>query len=878
MKTLFVIANTPVNRGHYLNHSTQQSVGFRLSAQLVLLFALFSHQVFSNELPAAVSSKGWASQSHSYDEWYRQAIIDGKEKRFTESLSILSALHLADPKNIRVLADYITVLTWAQLPQSALKFGEKLDVSSAPIYVLNNLARTARDTAQYALALHYYDALIMRQPSELDPKLGKILTLIDAKQFNDAESTISHLRELKPNNIAVLQAMSYLGQRANRPAIVADANMRILNINAQSINNPNPNNQNISNQTTSNQTISNLNTEAAKHLIAAASELGAEEQAFALAEQYPQSIDEKGLVAIQNNSAAFHVNWDKYTFLDISKRFEDADIALQTLDAACQCDWATLDLNIAQNRRLTYDRILALRDRFRMTEVKAYAEAILQSNRAGKTQIDLPAYILDAMGDAYLYLKNPQIALYYYECSLKKAPDNFETKISKFYALIEAERFTSATQFIDQTNTQEQPFRVSADGKVTRENSKKLRAELSSYMVRAYGDKLAFAEEKIATLAETGPQNTDLKAATAIIHRWRGWPEKSQAEFVRLLEDYPENNSFKVGLTDTMLDLSEWREAEHAIRPIVQHYPEDLNVQRLARRWMLRNERELQLDFNTGKSNGPTIGARSGAASGRIYSAPIDYDYRLFAQTRYDYGDFIEGNTSAFWPGVGAEYRARDWRVTAELNTTSLGHNGVSPEISVDYRVNDYWTLSSRAGINTADAPLRGLRVGTSADVLQLAAAYRLSDLTQASTSLGITNLSDGNQRKSFSLAMSQRITTLPHYKADLLLRLDTSSNDDVNTAYFNPERDSEISAVIDQRYVQWRAYDQSFSHRLQLGLGTYYQKNFGSDPSWVASYAHEWRWENRFELDYGVSLKRHAYDGTLETNKQLFGRLNWLF
>ena len=843
---------------HYLRDVPPKSAkhvakSFKLLGSLLFLSVVLTHNISAKEIALNPPTGDWISQPHTFDEWYKQAIIDGKEKRFNESLSVLGALHLAEPQNVRVLADYITVLSWANFPQFALKFGEKLDPTTAPIYVLNTLARTARDTAQYPLAIRYYEALISRQPNEIDPKVGKIMTLVDAKQFTEAEDSIRALRVVAPSNVALLKAMSYLGQRSNQPVITADANMQLLKLNANYA-------------------------EAAKHLISASSELGAENEATALTQQYPQSIDEKGLVALKNNSAAFHINWDKYSFSDINKRFEDADIALKTLDSACQCDWAKLDLNVAENRRLMFDHILALRDRFRMVEVTAIAESILQSNRARTTSIDLPAHILNAFGDAYLYQKKPKTALYYYECSLKKAPSNFETKMSKFYALVEAEYFQQATSYIDSVNTAEAPYRTSTNGKISRENSDKFRAELASYMVRAYGDNLAYAEVKVAKLSETGPLNNDLKSATALIHRWRGWPEKSQAEFNRLLTDYPQNISSQVGVADTMLDLNEWREAEATIKTAYANYPEDLNVQRVNRRWMLHNERELQFDFITGESNGNQLGSRSTAANARIYTAPIGYDYRVFAQTHYDYGSFIEGNASALWPGIGAEYKARDWRITAELNTTSLGNNGVSPEVTIDYRANDYWSFGARAGINTADVPLRGLRIGTSANVLQLSMAYRLSDLTQFAASAALTDLSDGNKRETLGLALTQRLITTPHYKADLGLRIDTSRNDVVIAPYFNPEQDFEVSALLDQRWTQWRDYDKSFTHRLQLGIGSYNQKNFGNDASWIASYAHEWRFENRFELDYGVSFKRHAYDGVLENNKQLFGRINWLF
>jgi biofilm PGA synthesis protein PgaA len=72
--------------------------------------------------------------------------------------------------------------------------------------------------------------------------------------------------------------------------------------------------------------------------------------------------------------------------------------------------------------------------------------------------------------------------------------------------------------------------------------------------------------------------------------------------------------------------------------------------------------------------------------------------------------------------------------------------------------------------------------------------------------------------------------------------------------------------------------YDRSFSHRLQLGVGEYWQKNFGSEMTWLLSYEQQVRWDNRFEVDYGVSRSRHPYDGTNEVSTQFFAKLNVLF
>jgi biofilm PGA synthesis protein PgaA len=62
------------------------------------------------------------------------------------------------------------------------------------------------------------------------------------------------------------------------------------------------------------------------------------------------------------------------------------------------------------------------------------------------------------------------------------------------------------------------------------------------------------------------------------------------------------------------------------------------------------------------------------------------------------------------------------------------------------------------------------------------------------------------------------------------------------------------------------------------MGAGDYWQKNFGSDLTWMASYEQQFRWDDQFEIDYGVTRSRHPYDGVKELATQYFVRLNLLF
>lgn len=778
----------------------------------------------------------------------RQAALQlARDGNFDMAIPAFIAMIKDAPGDVGIKVDYIVVLTWANRDRDALVEANGMEVKSLPSYCLNALAKAARNTKQFPTAIDYYEQLIVREPSKLDPVLGKILTLIDAGRVVDAESLLLKLRQQYPNDADVLRALSYFGQESGRPIVAIDANTRLLALNSQDF-------------------------EAVRALVRAAREAGATPQALALAKQYPNVISQVEVDKINNDSAAQYIAWGRYSPRDPAQRFVDTDKALAKLDEACQCDWSKLDLKVGINQNLLFDRMLALRDRYRMQEVIAHYQYLWHSN------VEIPAYVLNAVGDAYLYKRMPEEAIKVYDASLLKAPDNIETKYSKFYALVELERFDDARTHIDSLSKSTMAFRQRPKNPVIRADDNKLTADSKAYYLYAYGDDLATAERHFQALNNIGPMNNDVRMALGEIWRWRGWSELAEQRFIDINHDYPDSVQAKINLAETRLDLRDWQVAETAIQPIAKEYPENATVQALERRWLLHNKRQLSLDGFSSQSSGSTFGSRTQGLNAVLYSSPINYNYRAFVSTKYDHATFVEGTGNVTYPGVGVEYTNRDWRLTGEISQASLSKIGVTAAVTADYRVNDRLSFATSLESNSTQMPLRGLKTGISGDLLSASAAYRWSDLTRASAGIGYLNVSDGNNRQSLNLQFDRRLITQPHYKLTAHLRADNSRNTKMDAIYFNPERDLDTSVVLDNEWMLWRRYDRSFSHRLQVGAGNYWQKNFGSDTTWMISYEQGFKLNDSFEVNYGILRSRHPYDGTNEHSTQLFTRLNLLF
>jgi biofilm PGA synthesis protein PgaA len=808
-----------------------------------LFFLTFVLLMFSEPLYAVETN----SLDTDLDARRHLALVSAQNGDFDESFIAYSSLIKDFPDSVAIKFDYIVVLTWAKKNQEALDLSKLIDINTAPIYCINALARAARDSGKYSQALLLYEEVEQRNPNDLDPVLGKILTHIDAGEFDVASSILSTLRQKYPNNIEVYRALSYLGQQTNQPVRVIDANTHILELN-------------------------NKDKVAARALIVAAREAGATTQAMMLVYKYPGAVEKNEVDKINNDAAARFITWGQYSVTEPANRFVDTDKALEKLDESCHCDWNSLDLSLDGNQNLVFDRIVALRNRYRMKD------AIDQYKKLDQSKINSPSYVLTAVGDAYLYKHMPEEALKAYDNSIAKDPSNIETKFSKFYTLVELERFDDATILIDSLSKDVPSYRSRTKNPVIRPNETKLEIDSKIAYLLAYGDDLAGAEAKFQALRNIGPLNYEVEVALAEIWRWRGWPERAELQISKTNQDYPSETLPKVILANSHLDLRDWRVAEVETQSLVNYYPENLSIQELNRRLQLHNRRQLTVDGYTSQSSGSTFGSRGKELNAVLYSSPFDYNYRAFLSGQYEYANYPEGIGHAFFTGIGLEYTNRDWLLAGALSQATPTNNGITSTLSAEYRVNDYWSLASLLDINSSQMPLRGLRIGTSGDLINVSSTYRWSDLTRASIVAGYMSMDDGNQRELINIGIDRRLITRPHYKLTTHISVGASHNNESDVAYFNPASDVDTKIILDNEWMLWRRYERSFSHRLQIGAGEYWQKIFGTDVTWSISYEQQIKWDDAFEIDYGVERNRHPYDGVNEIATQFFARLNLLY
>ncbi len=779
----------------------------------------------------------------SPESLHRQAVEAARQGDYANAVDLLRRLVREHPEREGFLHDLAVVLSWSGDEHGAVELLPRISPYEAPRYVVAVLARSARNTGLPGISLDFYQALLQRWPDDEEGRIGLALTLASAGEYEAARARIAAFLRDHPDNLEGWRARAWINARAGDALRAAAAWREVLRRHPE-------------------------DREALRGLVGSLRDLGAPQLALELLGQHPAAAGEELERVLQADLAAQTIRWGELPPPSPERRFEVTDRALGRLDAACRCDWERLDLSRPLNRRLLFDRMVALRDRVRMTEVEHHYR---QLQEAG---ISLPDYALLAAGDALLYLRRPEEAGAIYRRVLERDPRNYNARLSLFYALVEQERHHEALALIDALAASEPVWRRTRDGRGRLQNPRRFTADLTAAMARAYADDLPAAQERLQALLELGPENTELQQELATVWRWRGWERRAYATYLRLLGQEPSLTGARIGAAAASLDLQRYREAEQRVTTLARKYPENLHVQRELRRWQLHNRPVFIAETGYGSSTGGTFGTEEWLGQFWIYSSPLRYNWRGFFHDRYEEAVFTEGTGHNHRPGVGLEYRREGLTLSGELSAGTADNGAVGLALDGLWRADDHWSLGAVAEMNSASMPLRGQHAGIRGHRLGLKAGYRWHESREAGATLDYMHMSDGNNRYALSGNLRQRLLTRPLWRIEGRLDAYASHNTLRGPIYYNPENDLSLEASLDTRWVMFRRYEQEFAHRLTLSGGGYWETGFPGDHTWALRYQHEWKFSDRFSLGLGYSRARRVYDGGVEFQTRYFGTL----
>jgi biofilm PGA synthesis protein PgaA len=785
------------------------------------------------------------------DEAFAQAVAAARAGRFDEALPTLAALAAAHPGADRYRYDYAVVLGWAGRHAEALEQGAGIDRARAPAYVLEALGKSARSLGRSAEAAEILATAVRRFPDRIEGHIGLAFALAESGRGEEAERALDAIPAARRESAEVIAARAYLAeQRGDDHAALALYERTLARDPA--------------------------NHAALRGRIFAAARIGAASRAVELAEAVPGLVSPAELAALRADRTAARIRWGAIAAAQGTgpARFAALEAALAESDALAERFSVHAGALDRLERQLLFDRLVGLREAYRMPEAIALYERLVAAG------IAVPAYARLAAAGAYLHLERPESARDLYAGVLAAQPDHFAANLGLFYALVETEDHEGAAQHIDRL-VAITPRTLHAYSPLTeRPNPEYQIARAAQSMAPAYADRLARAEAATAGMVEAAPFSMPLRANAAAVALMRGWPRRADEGLRWVLAAEPDNGIADAERVGPLLAMHEFRAAERAVAHGVAVAAEDKRALLAADRWRVHNLRELYVDAAFGRSSGgaPT-GTRDYAIDAWLFSQPLGYDWRAFAHGYFAQARFEDGPFDWQRLGVGVEYRVRDLRLTGEVNG-GVGDGGSRVGLAA---AGQWWRddhLSVSAGVQTQSnaIPLQARAAGVSGWSAGGGATYRVSESRSFAGAADVLDFSDGNLRTVLGATWFERLVTGPVFKLDLTAGLYASANTRDDAPYFNPRRDLTPSAVLAADWLTWRRYDRSFRQRLSATLGAYWQDGFGTGAVSGAQYEHVWELDRRLYLRYGIGTLSRPYDGERTRRDYALVTLDWRF
>jgi len=578
----------------------------------------------------------------------------------------------------------------------------------------------------------------------------------------------------------------------------------------------------------------------------------------------PEDPADVGAREIRAAIRAMNAGWtaERYVALDRALAANAARIA--EADAA----QAT-----ARSRRLRLDRVEALVLRGENAPALALGAQLAR-------EAPLPAYVLAALGDAQLRLRQPEAAVAQYQAALALEPDRVEWRQALYFAELEAEHHTAADAVIADLETR------SADAPDA------VRRETAILAARAalYANRPALAEARIDAVLATAPDHAGARQTAAGIAAARGEPRRAEAIDRDLLAARPADIDARIGLAEALRAQGDRVGAAAIADELAATAPEHPGVARLGRDQAVLARAEFDSRIEVGRGAGSVTGNEDLDWHTYLYSAPIDGRWRVFGHHLQSASDYAGGSPRHERVGLGAEYTVRDWQTVAEVGQALDNGRDQSLSLRTAWAVDDHWSARLGAEHNTDDVPLKGRSrdFQTLADRYSASVAYRWNE--SRALSLGVTrhDFNDGNTRTAFSLGFTQRLLSAPRYRLDLSADAYTSQGERVDVAYYNPKRDLVLSLGLEAQITGWRRYDHSLTHIVGVTAGRYHEQAYGfggaADPDYgwnvfhAVRYGHRWQLGPALAVDYGVGVRMFPYDGQQEHRSYLYAGVNWRF
>jgi biofilm PGA synthesis protein PgaA len=766
----------------------------------------------------------------------------------------------ANPQNDRVVYDLVTLKDQAGQHGDVIQYARLILVPATPSYALKAFGHSARMINRPQEAEAAYQLVLKKTPNDTEALAGLAYVRMTQNRFLQArDHIVSHLPKVASRytrrDFPLLVALAELHERQGDWLLAASVYQDVLRLDPGF-------------------------RYALRGRVFALERADAPYLAKRLADSAPEAFNAEEKRRLAHAAAAQLVGLGRAQagIGEDASRFSTTDRAL------AQSAQVLREFGPAATTQ--FDRLVALRDRGRMTEAVELHQALVASN------VRVRAYAKAAAADAYLYLQRPEMARDLYlealaDTSAAGGVPDPEWQFSLLYAYSEAEQHDEALALADRMLKETPLLSPRSVPGIERSNPAYVRAALMAALVRLYADRPQEAEARLKLLLERAPDNQDVRAAWASLQAARGRPRAALDEFMVLQVDSPASITAALGRGNMLLALNEYGAARSILPPLLETSPERRSIQDFARRIDLYGSPQLRVETNIGRG-AEAAGAES-VFDAALYSAALTETlgerYRVFTHVSRSQstirsagpgnadGDFVPRTRG----GVGVNYRSQAITAEAQVNraVTTAAKTGLAAAVA--WTPNDPWSARAVLDTNVNDLPPAAFRERTTGKLLKLEASWSAKEARRIGGDISHLRFSDGNNRNAGQAWWTERWVTGPVFKLDTTLGLYGSRNSARDRPYFNPTRDRQASVSARAEWLTARRYARSFRQRVIGTGGMYWQEGFDRGRTGDLRYEHEWSGSDAVALRYGVGRSVHPYDGNPEGRNYGYFVVNWV-
>lgn len=778
------------------------------------------------------------AQTAAYEEWIQQA----RQGFYTPALEGLEQYQRENSEELRVQLDLIRVNHWAGHPAEVLRLYQDLPSNALlPADVLLIAARTYKDSQQWEPALRLYREGTLRFPIQQAFITGLCMTLADAGQTANALQCAQTLQPATQQNYQYLLTLSYIYRVSGQSHEALRASQYALALK--------PNEAEVI-----------RNHDLALHAA------GLHRQALEWQAQHASLFSTSEQRSRQADYAAELTRLAPQPTRTFAERFVLANRAVQLQDQLVNSDKGLENPIFIQ--RVYGDRLIAIDVREDMVP-----SVDISPERA--TQY--PAYAYGSLGALQLRSRKPEQAVASYQHALAQPALDAKTRLDYqtglAFALLESGHETQALALTEEMERNTPKSYVLPGNPQVLPNPDYTDALILKNTLYMYTGLLKPARENFAEASALAPSNVNLRVPLADAQRMSNFPRHAEHNLKIAETSAPLQEDVIISQAQTALELQEYRQTEDLLNYAKAHYPTNIRVLELEKDWSTHQKNELILRSGFESGDGADVSGQDGLTNeAQWYSPPLAYNWRATVLAGHlNTNDDLGHNVS--WQGAGVEWRARDWNSLMLVRRQDWGQGvKVGASVQLDHDLSDYWRIGTTLDYRTLDIPNRALAQNITANLAQLRVRTQNGPEQWVQAAYTATKFSDTNLRHSFQLNANQRLYTSPRFRVDAQLELWASSNKAINAPYFNPRREYMVVPVLRLEQLLYQRYERRLSHALNVGGGTYYQRDYGHGGVAKAGYELIYQHDRNLEVGLNLQALTRPYDGQRE--QQISGAL----